>query len=179
MRGHELRQLVLGNPGTSYIVCLLHILEEQFGLKTNNDEQYEIFSAGLRSSRRTFFSGAASVIAKRYRRRIIIYTNSSAIVARAKKEVTNRWIQVAWQQLAPAGLLRLLEKHRALVVSVDFHRFSLYHDYHFVTLEREPPGLRLFEPKRGCHVTLSKKTVPLLKSVTTGLHDAVIAMAII
>jgi len=170
------KQLIIGNPGTSYVVGLLALLHEKYGYPIENQDQLEIFTTGVVHSHQVFFSGVLNTLAKKYQLRLQVLTDSEIIIDRARGELSSR-VTIAHNPLGWPEILTLLDQQGALVLSVDLFILAGYHDYHFVLLQKiDGETYRLFEPKAGESRSISRSELEtLVTSVRTGLQDVLLA----
>lgn len=144
----EFRQLISGNPGTSFIVCLLYILKKKHQAKVANKEQLSVFVNGIVHCRRVFFSGILNTFAKKYKRKITAYTNEPLVIALADSELDKKNVDFRFNKLNLKNILKLLTKFEYIVLSVDLHFFyKEYHDFHFCCINKQKREFVVFEPK--------------------------------
>jgi hypothetical protein len=170
------KQLIIGNPGTSYVVALLALLHQKYGYDIQNQAQMEIFTAGVVNSRQVFFSGVLNALAAKYQIRVQVLTDSEVLLVRAVGELSSQ-IKIALNPLGLSEILSLLDRQGALVLAVDLFSLAGYHDYHFVLLQKSnATTYRLFEPKSGESKNISRTELEsLATSVRAGLKDVSLA----
>ena len=66
----DFKQLIPGNPGTSFVVALMYGLNKKYDIKLSNDDQLKLFTDGIVSSRKVFFSGVLEEIANNKKKKI-------------------------------------------------------------------------------------------------------------
>src|SRR5262245_54823716 len=93
------RQLIVGNPGTSYITCLLFALHHKYSVPIKNSDQSTLFCNGMTRGRKTFFSGVLEEIARRYGYPIRGYIGNAYLRRGAERETRLR--SVDYSTLAP------------------------------------------------------------------------------
>lgn len=175
----KLKQLVSGNPGTSFVVALLYVLNKKFHVVVKNDDQLLIFKEGMVKSRKVFFSGVLKEIGLKYKRRVSFLTNSKFLLRLAEGEVDKKLVRMEYNQLSLDKVRELVEKYEFVVLSVDLYLFNNYHDYHFVTIFRENDGYRVFEPKNGEIKKLNADEFSrLVASVSEGLKDVMMVFCL-
>lgn len=173
----SLKQLIPGNPGTSFVVSLMYALKEKYNIEITNDDQLPLFTKGIVSSRNVFFSGVLNVIAEKYGHKISAFSNSQFIINLAKPELDG--VTMALNDLKLADVDELLKTHKYVVISVDMFEFRKYHDYHFVCISKMGDSYQAYEPKDGVVKKIDRNEAQkLILSVPDGLKDIVIAFCI-
>lgn len=173
------KQLIPGNPGTSFVVALMYVLDKRYGVKLSNEGQLKLFTDGIVNSRKVFFSGVLEEIAKRFNKSIEATIGDQFVYQWAKEEITSGLIAVKHDYLNAVKVGMLLEKYGATVLSVDVSLFLPYHDYHFVTLEKIGNQYQIFEPKSGNIYDLPASNLEkLINSISEGLNDIPMAFCI-
>jgi len=176
---NQLTQLIPGNPGTSFVVALLYVMRQKYGENVSNDDQFTLFTRGIITSRKVFFSGVINEIATHFNKQIIFLSNSAFILKLAKSEINKKFISTAPSKLNKAEFDRLLSAYGYLVFSVDIFEFRKYHDYHFVCISRKHNHYEVFEPKSGLVIEKNEKEIEvLINSIVFGLKDILMAFAI-
>lgn len=166
------KQLIPGNPGTSFVVALLYALKKKYQLDIENEEQLSLFTSGIVHSRKVFFSGVISEIANRYGKEITFLSNSDFILRLARPEVDKKMIRMEKNILTSQDIDALIIKYEYIVFSVDMYAFKGYHDYHFVCISKKEDIYEVFEPKSGkVYEKNADQIASLLSSVTIGLKD--------
>jgi hypothetical protein len=167
----ELTQLIPGNPGTSFVTCLLFVLQQKYGEKIKNEDQLSLFANGIVYSRKVFFSGIINHLSLQFKRNITFLSNSMYILRLAKSE-TNKNNQLLFNTLDKKSIETLLNRYTYIVFSVDMFVFRNYHDYHFVSITKKNNIYEIFEPKSGKVIKMNTNELEeLIASVPLGLKD--------
>lgn len=174
-----MRQLVSGNPGTSYIACLLFAIEKAHSITIAENDQLDIFCKSVQTNNSIFFTSALSLIANVYNTSISVYCSSLQFAKRAAKESLSTRVQYQNIALTDDVLLKLL-RAGPIVMSVDLHCFGYgYHDYHFCYVFGEHDGIYVFEPKSGTvFPATTHQVVSYFRSTKTGLADIALVFTI-
>jgi len=174
---NDLVQLIPGNPGTSFVVCLLYALNHKYDLKIPNKDQLSIFTKGIVNSRQVFHSGILNLIAQKYNHRISAFTNNQIVKKLAEEEIIKKWVSFSLMKLNFENIKKLLDKFQYVTLSIDIYFFyPYYHDYHFCCLSKKGKNYRVFEPKRGATRKLSPEELEkMISSVEKDLSDAFLA----
>lgn len=169
---NKLKQLIPGNPGTSFVVALLYLVRQKYHIRIENEDQLLIFVRGIVKSRKVFFSGVINEIAHKYKLKSDIFSNSQFIIKQAQDEIDDKYVSLSVNKLDVTSVKELLSKYEYVVLSVDIFQFLSYHDYHFVCLSKESNSYKIFEPKSGqIQIMDVDRTTELILSVRTGLND--------
>lgn len=175
----KLKQLIPGNPGTSFVVALLYTLNKKFSIPINNNDQLPIFTEGITKSRKVFFSGILNQIASKYQYKISFITNSKSLQKLAKEEIDKKLVKTVYNPLSENEIKKLIKKYEFVTLSVDLYFFKNYHDYHFVTISKGKNSYLIFEPKSGEIKNLKEKEFSeLIASVDKGLKDVMAVFCI-
>jgi hypothetical protein len=167
----QLQQLIPGNPGTSFVTCLLFVLRQKYNKKVNNQDQLSLFTEGIVHSRKVFFSGVITQISILFKKKITFFSNSTYILRLAKSEINNS-NPVLFNSLDNIRIAELLDTYTYIVLSVDMFVFRKYHDYHFVSITKRNDFYEIFEPKSGKIIQMTTEELEqLTTSVTIGLKD--------
>ncbi len=174
---NDLIQLIPGNPGTSFVVCLLYALNHKYSLKIPNKDQLSIFTKGIVNSRQVFHSGVLSLIAQKYKHNISAFTNNQIVKKLAEEEINKKRVSFFLMKLNFENIKRLLNKFQYVTLSVDIYFFYRdYHDYHFCCLGKNGRNYSVFEPKRGVTKKLNTEELEkMISSVEKDLSDAILA----
>ena len=175
----QLKQLIPGNPGTSFVVALLYALKQKYKVEIKNNDQLTLFSKGIVNSRNVFFSGVINEIAAHFNKKITFLSNSAFILKLARPELNKVEIKAEQSILDKAVLDKLIETNGYVVFSVDIYQFKGYHDYHFVCISKESGVYKIFEPKSGDVFEKDKsEIVELISSITLGLKDILMCFVV-
>lgn len=171
------KQLIPGNPGTSFVVALLYIINNKYKTEIYNKDQLSIFTKGIVKSKKVFWSGILNTIASNFNLNISVYSNSNDIIESAKSEINKKCVSLELNPLDPSSIDELLSKFDYLALSVDLYAISrLYHDYHFVSIKKEDNEYEIFDPKSGTSKVIGKRELTkLAKSVPNYLDDILLA----
>ncbi|RJQ24428.1 hypothetical protein C4577_08010 [Candidatus Parcubacteria bacterium] len=173
------KQLIPGNPGTSFIVALLYALQQKYKEKITNEDQLSIFSEGIVKSRNVFFSGIINEIAKNYNHKITILSNNTYLLNLADEEINKNQVDIKFSRLQWDESIKLIREYKYLIFSVDIYYFRKYHDYHYVCISKQYNNFQIFEPKSGNVEIINKyQAQKLIQSLTSGLKDVLICFAI-
>ena len=173
---NEFTQLILGNPGTSFVVCLMQVLQQKYGYKFDNEDQIKIFMKGIVNSPKVFWSGVINHLALKYRKEIQVFVNQIWFKKFAEIEVDSEYVFISHNPLTLDAINIILDTYQYIVLTVDINFFLPYHDYHFVTISKNKSNYSVFEPKSGKTILMTgAKFTKLITSVTTGLNDISIA----
>lgn len=175
----KLTQLIPGNPGTSFVVSLLYVLQQKYGANISNDDQLNFFARGITKSRKVFFSGTINEIASYFNKKITFLTNSAFVLNLARPEINKEDVDAVFSKLDKDALDNLLSIYEYIVFSVDIFEFKKYHDYHFVSIFRNQDQYKVFEPKSGLVFEMNKEEIEvLINSITAGLKDILMCFVI-
>ncbi len=175
---NEFNQLILGNPGTSFVVCLMQVLNKKYGFKFENEDQIKIFMKGIVNSPKVFWSGVINHLALKYRKEIQVYVKSW-FKKFAETEVDSEYVFISQNPLTLGSVDILLDTYTYIIFTVDINFFLPYHDYHFVTISKNESNYSVFEPKSGKTILMPNvKFAKLITSVTTNLKDISIAFCL-
>ena len=174
---NDLIQLIPGNPGTSFVVCLLYALNHKYDLRIPNKDQLSIFTKGIVNSRQVFHSGILNLIAQKYKHNISAFTNNQIIKKLAEEEINKKRVSFSLMKLNFENIKKLLDRFEYVTLSVDIYFFDpYYHDYHFCCLSKNGKNYSVFEPKRGVTKRLGSEGLKqLVFSVEKDLSDAILA----
>ena len=173
------KQLIPGNPGTSFVVALMYVLSKKYDIKLSNEDQLKLFTDGIVNSRKNFFGGILVVIAEQFKKEIEIIIGDKFVYQRSIEETANNLITIQNDFIDVDKTERLLEKHKLITLSVDINLFLPYHDYHFVALEKVSDRYQVFEPKGGNVYDLPAiELEKLVSSIREGLNDTPMAFCI-
>ena len=168
----KLKQLVPGNPGTSFVVCMLYAISKKYGIKVSNEDQLSIFVDGIVNSRKVFFSGILNTIASKFNLKVHAFINNTFLIRLAKGEVDKKIVKLELNQLDMNEIKRLLDEFEYITFSVDMFVFMGYHDLHFVCISKTRDGYEVFEPKFGRVEKMTERELEvLINSVQKGLGD--------
>lgn len=112
-------QLIPGNPGTSFVVCLLYTLQGKYGLETSNEDQLKLFMDGIAVSPVIFHCGILSTIATRYNKSIYAYTNNEEVLSLSLREVDSKRVTYEQKNLGFNDIKRLLNEFTFVTLSAD------------------------------------------------------------
>jgi len=175
----RLRQLIPGNPGTSFVVALLYILQQKYSVLIKNADQVSIYAEGISKSRKVFFSGVLNKIAAKYDKQLVFLTNSESLLKSARSELVSNHVITEYSTLDYSAIRKLLTTHGFVAISIDLFYFRNYHDYHFVAVSKQGNTYIVFEPKEGiCHKLSRGEFMKLIRSVYAGLADVSMALCI-
>jgi len=174
---NDLIQLIPGNPGTSFVICLLYALNHKYGLKIPNKDQLPIFTRGIVNSHQVFHSGILNLVAQKYKHNISAFTNNQMAKKLAEGEINKKRVSFSLMKLNSENIKKLLDKFQYVTLSVDIYFFyPYYHDYHFCCLGKNGKNYSVFEPKRGITKKLSTGELEqMISSVEKDLSDATLA----
>ncbi len=176
----KLTQLIPGNPGTSYVTCLMFALSKKYNIEIANDKQIEIFCNGISVSRKTFFAKTIDLISNEYDKHIYGFTDNMYLLNLAKDESDNLLVSYRTFSLNEVTLNELIERYGYVILSADIFYFNnSYHDYHFCCIGKHKGKYSLFEPKSGTEKEVSNQEIKrLIQSISKNLSDAVLAFCI-
>lgn len=168
-------QLVRGNPGTSYLACLMCMYDDIH--RFSEMDQLEIFCSGVRKPSRTFWTGAVSDFCRLYDLSLIAITDSKSYFNIIRRETDSLKSICA---LFTPDVWRYLESRlgiRGIVISVDLYEINhQYHDFHFVWLRKLSDKYSIFDPLSGKILVVSKKRAKqICQSTVNNLNDVTIA----
>jgi hypothetical protein len=177
--GVNLKQLIPGNPGTSFVVSLMYAARCKYGIKTNNKDQLSLFTKGIVNSRNVFFSGVLNRIASGFDHKIFAFTNRKLLINLARNELNKELVEIKLNRLGKDEVKKLISKYFLIVFSVDMNYFRPYHDYHFVCIGKKDNKYEVFEPISSKTVLLDENEFQkLIISVSQGLRDVTIAFCL-
>lgn len=176
---NKLKQLIPGNPGTSFVVALLYAIQHKYNENVQNEDQLSLFAKGIVNSRNVFFSGIINEISLHFNKEIIFLSNSSFILKLAKPELNTSLTKTKFSKLDKSTIDNLIEDYGYIVFSVDIYQFKQYHDYHFVCMTKENGLYKVYEPKTGKEFEFDEvKIIELINSITTGLKDILMCFVV-
>lgn len=111
----KFRQLIPGNPGTSFVVALLYTIEKKYNQYCSNEDQLFLFTKGIVNSRKVFFSGTINEIALYFKKNVIFFSNSKFILNLAKSEINSKIVSIAFSKLDKEALEQLLKAYKFVV----------------------------------------------------------------
>lgn len=176
---NNFKQLIPGNPGTSFVVCLLYVLHKKYGHIIKKEDQLSLFTTGITKSEQTFFSGVINEIAHYFSCNIVILSDTKHILNLARTEIDSRCIRLEHNALNEKSFDKYLEKYSYIVFSVDMILYRNYHDYYYVCISKKRSLYEVFEPKSAIIELVSKKKVKeLISSIPIRLEDSLICFAV-
>lgn len=170
-------QLVRGNPGTSYLTCLMQLS----GLSFQQEDQYTIFANGIRYKVDTFWAGVLSEFTLMTGCAVKVFVDSSHYTRIAAQDVAalQGQIFVEFQSDTWRRINSLSSKGCA--VSVDLWCLGYgYHDYHFVVVKAVASCFSVYDPLSGVTRIISRRELGVLCiSVKNNLGDVTIIMSVV
>jgi hypothetical protein len=174
-------QLIPGNPGTSYIACLIFTLNTKYAANISNDEQLKIFCDGMNQSRKTFFAKTLNIISKEFKHDIKAYVSNNVLLRLAKEEAEDNTTTYEPLLISRENILKLIAQYQYITISTDIYYFNnhSYHDYHFCCFFMDDNVLRVFEPSSGSVRTITRKDLDeIIDSVTKELKDSTLVFCL-